>query len=339
MQEASLADRTAASLATFLPLPRTLRIPKRMISLMAHLVETGLRPLHRFRLGTTLPALAVAAALLPSSLTVGASIPIVNPGFEDISVGQLFNEFSFGAPLGWSLHDPLGVAGSGAGPVYYVGTLTPFEIDPVGNPGVYVNFPAGAYEGERVAIAFNFAGSGGQGEYGLVQTLSAALEPATTYTLTVAVGNIASGTAMSGDFFNLDGFPGYRVDLLAGDVVVAQDDNTLAGSIREGEFALSTITLTTSAAHPQLGEPLSIRVVNLNVVDPMFPGADVEVDFDAVTLDATPVGPSADLNGDGVVDGADLGLMLGAWSTRGADLNGDGTTDGADLGVLLAAWS
>jgi hypothetical protein len=47
----------------------------------------------------------------------------------------------------------------------------------------------------------------------------------------------------------------------------------------------------------------------------------------------------ADLNGDGVVDGGDLGLLLAAWGTPDADLNGDGTTDGADLGILLSEWS
>jgi choice-of-anchor B domain-containing protein len=49
-----------------------------------------------------------------------------------------------------------------------------------------------------------------------------------------------------------------------------------------------------------------------------------------------------DLNGDGVVDGADLGLLLGDWGPCGecdADLNGDGAVDGADLGILLGAWS
>ncbi|MCA9284881.1 MAG: hypothetical protein KDA22_06695 [Phycisphaerales bacterium] len=46
-----------------------------------------------------------------------------------------------------------------------------------------------------------------------------------------------------------------------------------------------------------------------------------------------------DLNGDGTVDGADLGEMLGGWGGSGAaDLNGDGTVDGADLGQLLGAW-
>lgn len=47
----------------------------------------------------------------------------------------------------------------------------------------------------------------------------------------------------------------------------------------------------------------------------------------------------ADLNGDGVVDGGDLGALLAAWGTPDGDLNGDGTTDGADLGIVLSEWS
>ena len=45
-----------------------------------------------------------------------------------------------------------------------------------------------------------------------------------------------------------------------------------------------------------------------------------------------------DLNGDGQVNGADLGLMLGAWGTPDGDINDDGITNGADLGLLLGAW-
>jgi hypothetical protein len=46
-----------------------------------------------------------------------------------------------------------------------------------------------------------------------------------------------------------------------------------------------------------------------------------------------------DLNDDGTIDGADLGLLLGSWGGAGdADLNNDGTIDGADLGLLLGAW-
>ncbi|MFO0829265.1 MAG: hypothetical protein U0572_14095 [Phycisphaerales bacterium] len=48
-----------------------------------------------------------------------------------------------------------------------------------------------------------------------------------------------------------------------------------------------------------------------------------------------------DLDGDGDVDGADLGLFLGAWGSAGpfADLDGSGSVDGADLGVLLGSWT
>lgn len=50
-------------------------------------------------------------------------------------------------------------------------------------------------------------------------------------------------------------------------------------------------------------------------------------------------GSPADLNGDGVVDGADLTQLLGNWGQPGpSDINGDGVTDGADLSQLLGEW-
>ena len=51
-------------------------------------------------------------------------------------------------------------------------------------------------------------------------------------------------------------------------------------------------------------------------------------------------GSGADLNGDGTVDGADLGLLLAQWGSSGSgDLNGDGTVDGGDIGLMLVEWS
>jgi hypothetical protein len=50
----------------------------------------------------------------------------------------------------------------------------------------------------------------------------------------------------------------------------------------------------------------------------------------------TPCAP--DLNADGLVDGGDLGVLLGAWGSVQADLDGNGITDGADLGVMLGSW-
>jgi hypothetical protein len=49
---------------------------------------------------------------------------------------------------------------------------------------------------------------------------------------------------------------------------------------------------------------------------------------------------TGDLNGDGSVDGIDLGILLGSWGGPAgpADLNGDGSVDGVDLGILLGNW-
>lgn len=50
---------------------------------------------------------------------------------------------------------------------------------------------------------------------------------------------------------------------------------------------------------------------------------------------------AGDLDGDGDVDGADLGLLLTAWGELGgpADLDGSGEVGGGDLGLLLANWT
>jgi hypothetical protein len=55
---------------------------------------------------------------------------------------------------------------------------------------------------------------------------------------------------------------------------------------------------------------------------------------------SSPASNPADLNGDGAVDGIDLGQLLSQWGTDGtADLNDDGIVDGIDLGQLLGAWT
>jgi hypothetical protein len=53
---------------------------------------------------------------------------------------------------------------------------------------------------------------------------------------------------------------------------------------------------------------------------------------------AVSFGCPADLDGSGVVDGADLGLLLNAWGAGTTDITGDGFVDGADLGRLLSSW-
>jgi len=53
----------------------------------------------------------------------------------------------------------------------------------------------------------------------------------------------------------------------------------------------------------------------------------------------------ADLNGDGAVNGVDLGVLLAYWgpttsasASQRSDRNRDGVVDGIDLGYLLSRW-
>jgi hypothetical protein len=59
---------------------------------------------------------------------------------------------------------------------------------------------------------------------------------------------------------------------------------------------------------------------------------------DAAVRAAQPVPCPADLTGDRLVNGSDLGILLASWGTNQNDINGDGFVDGSDLGMLLSAW-
>jgi hypothetical protein len=65
---------------------------------------------------------------------------------------------------------------------------------------------------------------------------------------------------------------------------------------------------------------------------------DAPAEFDCVR--PCVVGCPGDVNGDGIVNGGDLGALLGAWGTSwpAADLDGDGFVNGGDLGAVLADW-
>lgn len=72
-------------------------------------------------------------------------------------------------------------------------------------------------------------------------------------------------------------------------------------------------------------------------------GSLVEAAIDDLSIEATACVPiPADLNQDGVVDGVDLAIVLGAWGACDgciADLDGNGSVDGADLALILGSWS
>ncbi len=223
------------------------------------------------------PCLATLALAFGAATARAAPVAITNAGFEANATTD--GAFTVLVPTGWQLYDPGGVINQNANAV---GVIRPNVANPY--------FPGGAPEGAQAALVFL---SGPDGEAGLQQTLADVLQPDTFYTLTVAVGNIASGTSLPGSadgggtFYNLAGFPGYRIELLAGGVVLASDSIS-AGVIPEGEWRDAGLGFDSSFAPASWGQALSIRLVN-----PDLPGTAqapaIEVDFDNVRLVAQAV--------------------------------------------------
>lgn len=248
---------------------------------------------------------AIAAALLPVALFTSPS-----GAREQIAIVNAGFESppyalcGFGPTTGWT-------GGSG-------GTWRPGI-----NQCPLNGFPGGIPEGVQIGFV-NYNTNA------LSQVLSAVLEPNTQYRLSVEVGRRLDG-------FQMDS---YKVQLLAGATLLVEDPGTLDPA--NGTFETSIICVTTGAIHPAMGQPLKIVLA----VD-----GGVQVNFDDVHLEKLPPGTECDVfsvpgdfDGDGDVDGGDLGLMLGAWGPCGncsncaADLDGDCDVDGGDLGLLLGSW-
>jgi aminopeptidase N len=69
--------------------------------------------------------------------------------------------------------------------------------------------------------------------------------------------------------------------------------------------------------------------------EPTLPSGDGQTGGDAIF--AFTIVPPGDLNGDGIVDMTDLGILLASFEVDdGGDIDGDGDTDISDLGALLA---
>ena len=263
-------------------------------------------------------------AFLPAA-ALAQPIPVVNHSFESDPAPA--NYWSIRVPAGWSLYDPAGIVDQ--------------NRDAVGclNPTSSTYYPAGAPLGTHVALIY-LEGDRGGGHVGLRQNLPAQLTPDTTYTLRVQVGNIASGVGAppANFFFDLDGFPGYAVQLLAGGVVVAEDFNTLFTQIPEAEFRETTVTLNVGASHPRLGQQLAIRLVNLNIPGtPEAPG--IEVNFDNVRFDVSPF-CLGDFDASGGTDGDDVIAFFAAWDAGdpAADVNSDNGVDGDDVILFFSRW-
>jgi len=210
------------------------------------------------------PTLLILAASLALPVAVrAAALVVTNPSFETPNTGNgTFSGNTTTGPAGWGWS------------VYNTGPTDSNRFFGVWDPTGTTSFVAIPH-GQQVGVVF--LDDVLSLEAGLLQTLGDTLQLMTEYTLTVGVGNFAPNPGP----FNFTGFPGYRVELLAGATVLAMDTNTLAPG--EGIFQTSTVTFTTGGSHANAGQALAIRLVNLSG------GPGVEVNFDNVNLNAETV--------------------------------------------------
>ena len=193
-----------------------------------------------------------------------------------------------------------------------------------GDAGVY-NVSTSEYtsgtapEGLNMAFADGYAGY----DYGINQVLLGAtskLQKDATYVLSATVGN---------PFLYNDALaPNYRIELVAGGTVLASA--TGASPVDDTTWATPSLTYNSGAAPAQLGQQLEIRLIAANDAR----DAGYEVDFDAVSLNATYAHPISDpdgayslipsgslsLNGSGSLPKDGSSISLYEW-----DLNNDGT--------------
>lgn len=141
------------------------------------------------------------------------------------------------------------------------------------------------------------------------------------YYITSCAGTISVGTCGSTEldtkiavYNGLFGCPYQDEHLMA-----CSDDSTICGD--DGFVTVSSSI--TPAIYIRVGTEDGSTAENLQLLISCLP-------------DEEPC--DGDLSGDGLVDGTDLAIVLGAWGTIDGDVNGDGITDGADLSIVLGGW-
>ncbi len=184
-------------------------------------------------------------------------IDIANPGFEslDLADGQAVD---LPDSIGWSF---------GVTPGALAGVFNPGADTYLGAAGS--GTPAGA-EGDEVCYLYNGWGWGEKAS--IFQTLPTTWEPATRYTATIAVGN-----RLGGNPYGPSSYGGYRIDLFAGNEIVATTSDQVVPAV--GEFADVSVAVSSDSIAAELpGRLMTIRL-GLTSDDPV-----TATDFDNLRL-------------------------------------------------------
>ena len=152
----------------------------------------------------------------------------------------------------------------------------------------------------------------------------------------------------SGDIFT-GGNSG--TDYLIGFIQIADNNSVSSGtfwsqnSTQDAFAGMNTLGMDPSDARSTGGVLLSAGIVYDSDGDGMFSfdselAGDGDESYNVIMYIGADTGSCPDLNGDTVIDTADLGILLGQFGTAGAsaDLNCDGVVDTADLGLLLGQF-
>jgi subtilisin family serine protease len=141
--------------------------------------------------------------------------------------------------------------------------------------------------------------------------------------------------------------PGWQIYSLIGSSGYGYKSGTSMAAPHVSGIAALLLALDDSLTAPQLRE-----IIESTAEDVEGPGFDsltghgrVNAASALVSISAPPI--AGDLNGDGAVDAADLGILLAAWGPCPdcdalpcpADLDYSCVVDGADLGLLLIDWT
>ena len=92
------------------------------------------------------------------------------------------------------------------------------------------------------------------------------------------------------------------------------------------------------------GGDFSLEDTTLTVAWNQGPGTpQQEATFTVPPVVTAPTECPGDINGDGIVDSGDLGILIALWNTSAksnpeADLNRDGIVNSADIGLLIGSW-
>ena len=200
---------------------------------------------------------------------------------------------------------------------------------------------ATAYTAARNAGVVNFASSGNSGN----TTIGF---PASTSSVNAVGASSRNGQKASFSSYGskiafvAPGQSIYTTDRTGTNGYGSGDYTTIDGTSFSSPYAAGVAALILSA-NPSLSAAQVETIMKTTCKDMGTVGFDTltgwgMLNAEAAVIAASPLPCVSDLNGDGVVDGSDLGKLLSSWGTASSDITGDMIVDGQDLGVLLAAW-